>query len=181
MTARDQMRRSNGCHLGAIPFGGLIAVPRLEEFSRGLEVWGSVDAFAGLLAGAAWLRGQVPDDLFLTWARSPDRWLRRAALASTAVLNTPSHGGIGDVPRTVAVCELLVDDRDDMVVEALSWALGKLVDHDRNAVRQFLSRYDHRLAARVRREVRRKLATGRKNPSPVRRGHSMATGSTGSA
>lgn len=144
---------------------GLIETRHLEEFSRGLDGWGSVDAFAGLLAGASWLREQVPDEVFHRWARAPDRWLRRAALASTVVLNTPSHGGQGDPARTLAVCELSVDDRDDMVVKALSWALRKLSEREPEAVREFVARHDERLAARVRREVRNKLETGLKNPA----------------
>jgi 3-methyladenine DNA glycosylase AlkD len=68
------------------------------------------------------------------------------------------------VPRTLAVCRLLVDDRDDMVVKAMSWALRELVAHDPDALWAFLAEYDDRLAARVRREVRNKLTTGLKNP-----------------
>jgi 3-methyladenine DNA glycosylase AlkD len=85
-------------------------------------------------------------------------------LVSTVALNVRSHGGQGDVPRTLAVCRLLVDARDDMVVKALSWALRELVVHDPEAVRGFLEEYGERLAARVKREVRNKLATGLKNP-----------------
>jgi 3-methyladenine DNA glycosylase AlkD len=62
------------------------------------------------------------------------------------------------------VCELLVDDRDDMVVKALSWALRKLSERDAPAVRRFLETRGDRLAARVRREVRHKLTTGLKSP-----------------
>jgi 3-methyladenine DNA glycosylase AlkD len=136
----------------------------LEEFGRGIDSWSSVDSFARTLAGPAWLDGQVPDELVHKWARSPDRWWRRAALASTVALNVRSYGGTGDVPRTLAVCRLLVDDRDDMVVKAMSWALRALVVHDPDAVREFLSEYEDALAARVKREVRNKLATGLKNP-----------------
>jgi len=136
----------------------------LEEFGRGIDSWSSVDSFARTLAGPAWLDGQVSDGLIHRWARSPDRWWRRAALASTVALNVRSHGGKGDVPHTLAVCRLLVDDRDDMVVKAISWALRELAVHDPGAVREFLSKYEDVLAARVKREVRNKLTTGLKNP-----------------
>lgn len=82
-----------------------------------------------------WLRGQVPDKLIHKWARSRDRWWRRAALVSTVALNIRSRDGYGDVPRTLAVCRLLLDDRDDMIVKAMSWALRGLIVHDANAVR----------------------------------------------
>lgn len=66
--------------------------------------------------------------------------------------------------RTLAVCRLLVDDRDDMVVKALSWALRAVVTHDTDAVREFLTAFNGRLAPRVKREVTNKLETGLKNP-----------------
>ncbi len=59
---------------------------------------------------------------------------------------------------------MLVDDHEDMVVKALSWALRVLVVHDPDAVCGFLSRYGEQLAARIKREVRNKLETGLKNP-----------------
>jgi 3-methyladenine DNA glycosylase AlkD len=62
------------------------------------------------------------------------------------------------------VCRLLIDDHDDMVVKALSWALRELVVHDPDAVSAFLSEHADVLAARVKREVRNKLTTGLKNP-----------------
>jgi 3-methyladenine DNA glycosylase AlkD len=59
---------------------------------------------------------------------------------------------------------LLVNDTEDMVVKALSWALRALVVHDPDAVRGFLGEHEDVLAARVKREVRNKLTTGLKNP-----------------
>ncbi|MDY7079356.1 MAG: DNA alkylation repair protein [Chloroflexota bacterium] len=134
------------------------------EFGRGINSWGAVDSFARTLAGPAWLNGQVTDELIHRWARSKDRWWRRAALVSTVALNVRSKGGYGDIPRTLAVCRMLVYDRDDMVVKAMSWALRELVVHDPDAVSEFLDEYEDALAARVKREVRNKLTTGLKNP-----------------
>jgi 3-methyladenine DNA glycosylase AlkD len=136
----------------------------IEEFGRGIDSWGTVDTFARRLAGPAWLRGQVSDELIHKWARSDDRWWRRAALVSTVALNVRSKGGYGDVSRTLAVCRMLVDDHDDMVVKAMSWALRELIVHDPEAVREFLAEHEDVLAARVKREVRNKLTTGLKNP-----------------
>src|SRR5262245_28207634 len=85
-----------------------------------------------------------------------------AALVATVPLNSRACGGAGDPARTLAVCRLLADDRDDMVVKALSWALRELSKRDADCVKAFLRTEDLRLAARVRREVRSKLETGRK-------------------
>ena len=136
----------------------------LEDLGSGIDSWWTVDAFARTLAGPVWLAGQVSDGLIRKWARSGDRWWRRAALVSTVALNRRSQGGMGDAERTLQVCSLLVADHDDMVVKALSWALRALAPHDPAAVRDFLYRNDDALAARVKREVGNKLATGLKSP-----------------
>ena len=143
---------------------GSLDAETLERFGQGMDSWGDVDPFAVYLAGPAWREGQVPDALIHQWARSQSRWWRRAALACTVALNTRARGGAGDVGRTIEVCRMLVKDHDDMIVKALSWALRELVQHNPDAVRQFLDQYDGLLAARVKRELRNKLNTGLKNP-----------------
>jgi 3-methyladenine DNA glycosylase AlkD len=135
----------------------------VERFGRGIADWGSVDAFARHISGLAWQRGRIADEVIHRWASSPDRWWRRAALVSTVPLNLRSAGGTGDTRRTLDICARLAADHDDMVVKALSWALRELVIWDPDAVRNFLDTHPDVLAARVRREVRTKLETGRKN------------------
>ncbi len=141
-----------------------IGETELEELGEGINSWGAVDSFARTLAGPAWLKGQISDALIDRWAHSTDRWWRRAALVSTVALNVRSRGGRGDVPRTLAVCRLLVNDHDEMVAKAMSWALRELVVHDAEAVRKFLKDYENVLHAQVKREVMNKLTTGLKNP-----------------
>jgi 3-methyladenine DNA glycosylase AlkD len=141
-----------------------IGARELEGLGRDLEGWGGVDAFARILAGPAWLRRQVPDALIRGWARSPDRWRRRAALVSTVALNQKSDGGTSDRERTLDICRRLAADRDDMVEKALSWALRALSVPDPGAVRRFLGEHEGELAARVKREVGHKLRTGLKHP-----------------
>jgi 3-methyladenine DNA glycosylase AlkD len=137
---------------------------KLELLGRGISSWGDVDTFACYLAGPAWREHQVPDVLIHRWARSEDRWWRRAALVCTVALNNKARGGSGDTARTLEVCRILVSDRDDMVVKAMSWSLRELIRRDPQAVRAFLEEYKNVLAPRVLREVRAKLTTGLKNP-----------------
>jgi 3-methyladenine DNA glycosylase AlkD len=47
----------------------------------------------------------------------------------------------------------------------VSWALRELVVWNPEAVRRFMDTHHEELAARVRREVRSKLETGRKHPA----------------
>ncbi len=136
----------------------------LELFGQGIDSWEDVDTFACYLAGPAWREHQVPDELIHRWARSEDRWWRRSALVCTVALNNKARGGRGDTASTPEVCRILVSDRDDMVVKAMSWSLRELSRRDPDAVQAFLEEYQSELAARVVREVRTKLTTGLKNP-----------------
>ena len=167
----EQLRRWYGCrsvpyelilaHQGAF---NLLDEQELEELGQGLDSWWSVDSFARTLSGPAWLRGLIGDEVILKWARSRDKWWRRAALVSTVALNVRSRGGKGDVSRTLEICKLLVDDHDDMVEKALSWALRELAVHDAAAVSNFITGHEARLGSRVKREVGNKLRTGLKSP-----------------
>jgi len=129
-----------------------------------IDSWDTVDGFARVLAGPAWLAGLIGDGVIEAWARSPNLWWRRAALVCTVALNLRSQVGYGDTPRTLHVCELLAADRERMVQQALSWALRELVVHDPGAVSGFLDAHTAALDARTKREVRHKLSTGLKNP-----------------
>ncbi|MBN1246543.1 MAG: DNA alkylation repair protein [Anaerolineae bacterium] len=137
---------------------------QIEALGEGIDSWWSVDGFARTISGPAWLEGLLGDETIHRWARSDNLWWRRAALVSTVALNVRSRGGYGDVDRTLAVCRMLADDHEDMVVKALSWTLRELVVHDPDAVWDFLATYHDVLAARVKREVNNKLETGLKNP-----------------
>jgi 3-methyladenine DNA glycosylase AlkD len=148
-------------HRGAL---ASLGEAELEALGRGLDSWEKVDTFGCYLAGPAWREGQVSDDVVHRWARSEDRWWRRTALVCTVALNLRSRGGRGDTPRTLAICEMLLPDRDDMVVKAMSWALRELSKHAPEAAADFLARHRDELAPRVIRELTNKLTTGLKNP-----------------
>lgn len=136
----------------------------LELLGQGISGWEDVDTFSCYLAGPAWREYQVPDELIHHWAHSDDRWWRRSAVVCTVALNNKARGGSGDTTRTLEVCRILVSDRDDMVVKAMSWSLRELSKRDPEAVRTFLLENKGVLAPRVVREVNIKLTTGLKNP-----------------
>lgn len=140
-----------------------LRTPDLRRLGRGMDSWGDVDTFACYVAGPAWRDRQVPDAQIARWLRSRDRWWRRAAVVSTVPLNSRARGGRGDASRTLAICRLALDDRDPMVVKALSWALRELAKRSPGDVERFLEDYGERVPALVRREVRSKLQTGLKS------------------
>jgi 3-methyladenine DNA glycosylase AlkD len=144
-----------------------LRVSHLQRMGKHMCGWGDVDCFSGL-AGVAWRNHQISDAVIHRWARSRNRWWRRAALVSTVPLNMKSQGGTGDAKRTLAVCRLLLRDRDDMVVKAMSWALRALATREPHRVGEFVDKYEDALPRRAVREVRNKLRTGRKDGRVVR-------------
>jgi len=134
----------------------------LLKLGEGIHSWSTVDCFAMYLSGHMWARGRISDKAIKAWARSQDRWWRRAALVNTVALSR--GGNAQDFIRVSRICTLLVDDRDDMVVKALSWALREAAKKHPQLVRRFLAEHQETLAARVKREVNNKLTTGLKTP-----------------
>jgi len=139
----------------------------LDRIGAGMDSWDQVDCFATIVAGPAWRLGRIVDADVKDWAHSNDRWWRRAALVCTTRLNV--HGTSGDPQRTLAVCKILIDDHDDMIVKAMSWALRALAKRDPKSVGAFIERYRVRLSPRVVREVSNKLRTGLKTPRSTRK------------
>jgi 3-methyladenine DNA glycosylase AlkD len=138
----------------------------LLTLARELNSWVSVDCFAMDLSGPMWMHDRISDQMLVTWSGSEDRWWRRAALVSTVARSR--RGDAGDSARVARVCALLVEDRDDMVVKALSWALRELAKKHPGPVKAFLAEHKDLLAARVTREVNNKLSTGLKTPRGAR-------------
>ncbi|MDB4584305.1 DNA alkylation repair protein, partial [Draconibacterium sp.] len=141
----------------------LVRLKDIEVLGQNIDNWASVDTLSILVTGQAWRENQIYDNDILSWLKSENRWWRRTAVVSTVPLNLRARGGKGDTKRTLLICKKVVDDRDDMIVKALSWALRELSKRDKPAVEAFMAKYDSRLAGRVRREVYTKLETGRKN------------------
>lgn len=137
----------------------------IQKLGKGIDSWDDVDVFASYVTGPAWRDGRIGDAEVARWARSKDVWWRRTAIVSTVPLNNRARGGRGEAQRTLAVCKMLLDDLEPMVVKAMSWALRELSKRDPIAVENFIARYNARVAALVRREVQAKLTTGLKNPN----------------
>ena len=155
-----------------------VRVADLERMGDNVAGWGDVDALC-CLTNTLWRTGHLSDATLRKWARSESRWWRRSALV-TLVMKPPKkstyrreliqvRGGHHKPERMLPFCEMLLDDRDDMVEKAMSWVLRDLSVPHPEIVRDFLDTHKDRLASRVMREVRNKLETGVKNPRRGRR------------
>lgn len=128
-----------------------------------LDNWASVDHYSVGIYGVLWGKGVVKDEHIDALLKSDNFWERRVAVVSTVALNLKSRGGQGDTPRTISVCEQVVDDRKPMIWKALSWALRELSKRDKEAVWDFLEKYESRMSKQAVREITHKLEFGTKN------------------
>lgn len=139
-----------------------LSLQQILSLTKNMDNWVSVDMFCLSVTGYCWRTGVLDDQTIVQWAGDENLWFRRMALVSTVPLNLRARGGTGDTTRTLHICSLLVDDRQDMVVKAMSWALRELSKSDKQAVEQFMEQHAARLHSRVKREVETKLLTGKK-------------------
>jgi len=112
----------------------------LSAVRRGrVNNWDLVDSSAEFVLGEyLWSR---PRDLLFDLARSDSLWERRVAVLSTFAFI--KHG---DASTTLALAELLLDDREDLMHKAVGWMLrevGKRVD--RAQLLQFLDEHAPRM------------------------------------
>ena len=135
----------------------------IESIEKNLDNWISVDYFGAIVVGCAWRENFVSTKKVKRYLESDDYWIRRIAIVSTVSLNQKARGGIGDSERTIKICRLVVDDHEEMIVKALSWALRELAKIDKEPVIEFVNEYENRLHKKVLREVKNKLETGLKN------------------
>lgn len=140
-----------------------LSVNDIKELGRNLDNWLSVDYYAAIIVGFAWREGIIAIDDVKEHLQSDDFWIRRIAVVATVSLNQKARGGLGDSEQTLEICRNVVDDHEDMMVKALSWALRELAKIESKPVEDFLEKYKERLHRKVFREVTTKLETGKKN------------------
>jgi 3-methyladenine DNA glycosylase AlkD len=141
----------------------LLSLKDLEELGKNMDNWATTDCFSVMISGWAWREKQILDSDVLNWLETGNLWWKRTAIVSTVALNLRSRGGIGDTKRTLMICEKVIHDREKLIVKALSWALRELSKSDKQAVEEFMKKYDTQIAGLARREIYTKLETGRKN------------------
>lgn len=142
---------------------GTLSYEDLMDLWQNLDNWASVDHFTVGIYGVLWGKDVVKDHHIEGLLLSDNFWDRRVAVVSTVALNLKSRGGKGDTPRTLAVCERVVDERLPMIWKALSWALRELSKRDPDAVWDFLEKYELRMSKQAVREITHKLEFGTKN------------------
>lgn len=135
----------------------------IERIEKNLDNWVSVDYFGAIVVGCAWRENLITIKKVKNYLKSDNFWIRRIAIVATVSLNQKARGGLGDNKRTLEICQLVVDDHQEMIIKALSWSLRELAKIDKESVIDFINKYENRLHKKVLREVKNKLETGLKN------------------
>lgn len=135
----------------------------IESIEKNLDNWISVDYFGAIIVGCAWRENFVSTEKVKGYLKSDSYWIRRIAVVATVSLNQKARGGYGDSKRTLEILSLVVDDHEDMIIKALSWALRELAKIEKEPVIEFLDKYENRIHKKALREVKNKLETGLKN------------------
>lgn len=94
--------------------------------------WDLVDATAEYIPGAH----AVGRPQLLSWAASPNLWVRRIAIVST--FNAIRRNRFGD---TLAVARRLLHDQEDLIHKATGWMLREVGKRDAAALEGFLRRH----------------------------------------
>ena len=94
------------------------------------------------------------------WTRSPNIWVRRAALVITlpwTKQNFPKPADLAIRDRVLGWAAGYADDRDGFIQKAVAWWLRDLSKHDPDRARAFLDAHGPRLKPFARREASRYL------------------------
>ena len=110
----------------------------LKHVPRHVNNWDLVDSSAHLIVGAHLVDGDR--SVLYELARSPHLWSRRVAIIATFWFI--KQGSFRD---TLAIAELLLDDREDLIHKAAGWMLREVGNRDAAAAARFLRRHCRRM------------------------------------
>ena len=127
---------------------------RIEGWVDGIEDWEVCDQLSMVIIGVLVGANLTRVDTLVKWAKSANRWRRRAALASATSLN---QKGRKHAAETLRVCEPVMTDADKMIRKALGWVLREASKSDAIAVIEFLTAWKDNTSRRVLREGSEKL------------------------
>lgn len=121
--------------------------------------WAACDQLCNEVFGDFMMRYPAHATHVLDWARSENRWLRRAA----AVILIPDLKRKGTfVPLLLQVATILLPDRDDLVQKGYGWALKEAFEDHHDKVWPFIQRHKQHMSRTALRYAIEKLGPAQK-------------------
>ena len=137
----------------------LDALPLYEELIVTGAWWDLVDSVATHPVAELLARQRAPmTPTLLAWSRSPDRWLRRAAI----ICQVNAKAGT-DLELLYACIEPNLQERDFFIRKAIGWALRAYAWTDPDEVAGYVRANEPRLSALSRREALKNLGGARRS------------------
>ncbi len=103
--------------------------------------WAACDTLCNHTIGAFIDRFPSHVDSLKSWATSDNRWMRRAAAVSLII---PARAG-RFLDEVLAVADILLQDRDDLVQKGYGWMLKAASEAHRESVFQFVMQHKARM------------------------------------
>lgn len=110
----------------------------LAHVPRHVNNWDLVDSSAPYIVGA--YLDERPRDVLYDLARSPQLWCRRVAIMATFWFIRR-----GQFADTLALAEILLGDREDLIHKAVGWMLREVGNRDRATAEAFVRRHVSRM------------------------------------
>ncbi len=134
--------------------------PHIDGWIDSIDNWETCDQLAMNVAGELVVQDRSLVDDLVRWARSPNPWRRRFAIAATTALNQKGRAFPHDALR---VLEPALGETEPGVQKALGWALREACKHDEEATFQLLLAHRGRCARRVLREGSEKMSAAHRD------------------
>lgn len=138
---------------------------RLERWLKThVSNWGACDALCGGVLGHFLLDHPRFVSRAKQWAKSKNRWLRRAAAVALIVPNRQGRY----LPEAFEVAELLLEDGDDMVRKGYGWMLKEIANREQRRVFEFVMARRDRMPRTALRYAIEKMPAGLKRRAMAR-------------
>jgi 3-methyladenine DNA glycosylase AlkD len=123
-----------------------------------IDNWAVCDNFCNNVMGAYLIKFPEQLPVLQRWARSTNRWMRRAAAVSLIV---PARKG-AFLSESFAIAETLLRDEEDLVLKGYGWLLKEQCKEHEDAVFEFVIKHKARMARTALRYATEKMATERR-------------------
>jgi 3-methyladenine DNA glycosylase AlkD len=134
----------------------------LDTFGRWLDSyidsWAVCDNFCNNVMGAFLTKFPAQVGILQKWARSTNRWMRRAASVSLIV---PARKG-AFLAESFAIAETVLRDEEDLVLKGYGWLLKEQCKEHEDAVFEFVIRHKARMPRTALNYATEKMATERR-------------------